>query len=170
MAAAELAHIDALAAHAAELGGDLEAAMASFVDALREFDARTGPSDRWEGLMTTYIGHGVLADLERELAGGLDPRTSARIADVVGDTGVSDLVVEVLEPVLADDSELSSRLALWGRIVVGEALGFAHAVLVSRPSLATLVGAADEEGAVARLLSRLAGGHARRMDRLGLTA
>ena len=168
MAAAELTHIDVLAGQAAELGGDLEAAMASFVDPLREFDARTAPSDRWEGLMTTYIGHGVLADLERELVGGLDSRPG--IADVLGDTGAGDLVVEVLEPVLADDSVLSSRMALWGRIVVGEALGFAQAVLASHPSLATLLGAADEEGAVTRLLSRLAGGHARRMDRLGLTA
>ena len=168
MAAAELTHIDVLAGQAAELGGDLEAAMASFVDPLREFDARTAPSDRWEGLMTTYIGHGVLADLERELVGGLDSRPG--IADVLGDTGAGDLVVEVLEPVLADDSVLSSRMALWGRIVVGEALGFAQAVLASHPSLATLLEAADDEAAVTRLLSRLAGGHARRMDRLGLTA
>ncbi len=166
IAAAELQHVDALAEYASELGGDLDAAMAAHTEALADLDARTVPSDRWEGLITTYIAYGVVADLERELASAL----GERVAHLVADTGITDQVVAELEPVLAQDSQLGSRLALWGRVVVGEALTFAQAVLVGHPGLLALIGGEQEPAAVTRLLSRLAGGHARRMDRLGLTA
>ena len=166
IAAAELQHVDAIAAYASELGGDLDAAMAAHTEALAELDARTVPSDRWEGLITTYIAYGVVADLERELASPL----GERVQHLVADTGITEEVVGELEPVLAQDSQLSSRLALWGRVVVGEALTFAQAVLAGHPGLLALIDGAQDQAAVTRLIGRLAGGHARRMDRLGLTA
>lgn len=171
MAAGELSHIDVLAQHVARLGGELEAEMLSYADVLGDFDARTMPRDWWERLMKTYVGYGLVLDFQRELGGQLDPQTRALVEDVLADNGYADYVVSVLAPVLAAEPQLGARLALWGRRVVGEALGIAQNALVKHPSLVDLLsGGADDEAEATRVLNRLAGGHARRMDRLGLTA
>jgi hypothetical protein len=171
MAAGELSHIDVLAQHVARLGGELEAEMLSYADVLGDFDARTMPRDWWERLMKTYVGYGLVLDFQRELGGRLDEQTRALVEDVLADNGYADYVVSVLAPILAAEPQLGARLALWGRRVVGEALGIAQNALVRHPSLVTLLsGGADDEAEATRVLNRLAGGHARRMDRLGLTA
>jgi hypothetical protein len=55
--------------------------------------------------------------------------------------------------------------------VVGEALGLAQNALRRHPSLVVLLtGGPGGEAEANRVLNRLSGGHARRMDRLGLTA
>ncbi len=171
MAAGELSHIDVLAQHVDRLGGELEAEMLSYADVLGDFDARTVPRDWWERLMKTYVGYGLVLDFQRELGGRLDPETRALVADVLADNGYADYVVSVLAPVLAAEPQLGSRLALWGRRVVGEALGIAQNALVKHPSLGGLLsGGPDDAVEATKVLNRLAGGHARRMDRLGLTA
>jgi hypothetical protein len=171
MAAGELSHIDVLAQHVARLGGELEAEMLSYADVLGDFDARTVPRDWWERLMKTYVGYGLVLDFQRELGGRLDPETRALVGDVLADNGYADYVVSVLAPVLAAEPQLGSRLALWGRRVVGEALGIAQNALVKHPSLGALLsGGPDDAAEATKVLNRLAGGHARRMDRLGLTA
>jgi len=75
-----------------------------------------------------------------------------------------------------------ARLALWGRRLVGEALGVVQRLLVQRPALVRLValGAArspvegasvDAPGAPpTKLFGELTAQHTRRMARLGLTA
>lgn len=171
MAAGELSHIDVLEQHVARLGGELEAEMLSYADVLGDFDARTMPRDWWERLVKTYVGYGLVLDFQRELGGRLDPVTRDLVADVLADNGYADYVVSVLAPVLAAEPQLGARLALWGRRIVGEALGIAQNALVKHPSLVRLLSAgADDEAEATRVLNRLAGGHARRMDRLGLTA
>lgn len=171
MAAGELSHIDVLAQHVARLGGELEAEMLSYADVLGDFDARTVPRDWWERLMKTYVGYGLVLDFQRELGGRLDPVTRALVEEVLADNGYADYVVSVFGPVLAAEPQLGARLALWGRRIVGEALGIAQNALTKHPSLAQLLASgADDEAEATRVLNRLAGGHARRMDRLGLTA
>ena len=171
MAAGELAHIDVLAQHVARLGGELESEMLSYEDVLGDFDARTVPRDWWERLMKTYVGYGLVLDFQRELGGRLDPVTWALVEEVLADNGYADYVVSVFGPVLAAEPQLGARLALWGRRIVGEALGIAQNALVKHPSLAQLLASGvDDEAEATRVLNRLAGGHARRMDRLGLTA
>jgi hypothetical protein len=171
MAAGELTHIDVLEQHVARLGGELEAEMLAYADVLGDFDARTVPRDWWERLMKTYVGYGLVLDFQRELGGRLDPVTRELVAEVLADNGYADYVVSVFAPVLAAEPQLGARLALWGRRVVGEALGIAQNALVKHPSLVQLLASGvDDEAEATRVLNRLAGGHARRMDRLGLTA
>lgn len=171
MAAGELSHIDVLEQHVTRLGGELEAEMLSYADVLGDFDSRTMPRDWWERLVKTYVGYGLVLDFQRELGGRLDPVTRDLVEDVLADNGYADYVVSVLAPVLAAEPQLGARLALWGRRVVGEALGIAQNALVKHPSLVRLLASsADDEAEATRVLNRLAGGHARRMDRLGLTA
>ncbi len=171
MASGELSHLDVIEQLVTRLGGDLETVMLASSDMLGDFDARTTPRDWWERLIKTYVGYGLVLDFQREVSLRLDPETRAVVDEVLADNGYADFVVSVLQPVLATESQLGSRLALWGRRVVGEALSLAQNALVRHPSLVTLLtGGADDEAEAAKMLNRLAGGHARRMLRLGLTA
>lgn len=171
MAAGELSHLDVLEQYVARLGGEVEDVMLSYADVLGDFDARTVPRDWWERLIKTYVGYGLVTDFQREVSGRLDAATVAVVDDVLADNGYADYVVSVLAPVIAAEPQLAARLALWGRRVVGEALKLSQNALVRHPSLVVLLaGAGDDEAEATRVLNRLAGGHARRMGRLGLTA
>lgn len=145
-----------------------------FRETLTEIDARTTPRDWWERLVRTYIGYGVFADLEREVVAGLSGESGRIARDALADGSLADVVVAMLRPVIETDPQLRARLALWGRRVVGEALGVASRLLHSRPELARLVGIpVGQPGAaeaLASVLGRLTAEHARRMRRLDLTA
>lgn len=170
MAAGELAALDRLENAARRTGTDLYGAMASYTEVLRDFDRRTPPGDWWERVVRTYVAYGVLADLQRVLSGlGGHPL----LEDVIADSGYEEYVVALLGPVVAADPQLSARLALWGRRVVGEALGVAQRLLAEHPLLwafADREGGAGQDDDAAWLRKQLATGHARRLDRLGLTA
>ncbi|MNY63474.1 hypothetical protein D3C86_2004390 [compost metagenome] len=72
---------------------------------------------------------------------------------------------------MADDPRLASRLALWGRRLVGEALTQAQRVGMEHPLLGPLLkGGGDARAAVRSLTTELADKHGRRMTGLGLTA
>ncbi|WP_052436919.1 ferritin-like fold-containing protein [Georgenia sp. SUBG003] len=174
MAAGELAGLDHLESVARGAGTDLYAAMAPYTTVLDDFDRRTPPGDWWERVVRTYVSYGVLADLQRLLSRAAAPDGRPMLDEVVADSGYEDFVVAMLGPVVAADPQLSARLALWGRRVVGEALGIAQRLLAEHPLLWSFT---DRQGAAGRdgddaawLRKQLSAGHARRMDRLGLTA
>jgi hypothetical protein len=78
-----------------------------------------------------------------------------------------------LQQALADDPRLSSRLALWGRRLVGEALTQAQRVVLERAVLGGLLQDTEQgvyEDEVKTLFASLTRNHSRRMSRLGLTA
>ncbi|MEU2201759.1 ferritin-like fold-containing protein [Isoptericola sp. NPDC019482] len=151
------------------------AVMTPFDGALADFDARTTPSGWAEGLLKSVVGLGVAQDLCRELAAGL-PDGAAGFVAAVGEPRTDDPATAVLAGAAAADGVLASRLALWGRRVVGEALGLVPVLLAAHPPLAALAAraraASDDGGASAQawLVSRLTAEHTRRMDRLGLAA
>lgn len=171
MASGELSHLDVIEQYVVRLGGELEAVMLSYADVLGDFEARTVPRDWWERLIKTYVGYGLVLDLQRAVSAHLDEESRAVVDEVLADNGYADYVVSVLAPVLATEGQLGARLALWGRRVVGEALGLAGNALRRHPTLVMLLteGRGGEAEAT-RALTKLAGGHARRMARLGLTA
>lgn len=171
MASGELAHLDRLEHYIARQGGDLETAMLSYADVLGDFEARTVPRDWWERLMKTYVGYGLVHDFQREIAMKLEEQARSVVEEVLADNGYADYVVSVVGPVLQAEPQLGARMALWGRRVVGEALNLAQNALLRHTSLVLLLtGGRPDEIEAARVLNRLAGGHARRMGRLGLTA
>ncbi|MFI2103916.1 ferritin-like fold-containing protein [Isoptericola sp. NPDC019693] len=155
--------------------GGAAAAMAPFDGVLADFDARTTPSGWAEGLLKAVVGLGVAQDLCRELAAGLADDAADFVA-AVGEPRPADPATAVLAAAAAADGVLSARLALWGRRVVGEALGLVPVLLAAHPPLAELAArarAADDDGGAsvqAWLVSRLTAEHTRRMDRLGLAA
>ena len=161
-----------LAARLAELGADPLEAMSPFMHVLDDFDARTPPSTWWERLLKAYVGYGVADDFCRHLAGGLDDRTRTVVLAVLDDAARADLAASALALGSAGDEVLVARLALWGRRLVGEALGVVQGVLASYPellSVATTDLAADCDP-LPKLFGQLTAQHTRRMGHLGLTA
>lgn len=158
-----------------ELGGELPDVVAPFLDTFVDFDARTQAGTWYERLLKAYVGYGVEDDVARLLATGLDPRTRAVVAKVLDDDGHAGLVVDRLQAAMADDAALASRLALWGRRLVGEALGVVQRVVTEHGELRSLLEealpATGSAGTLQqRLFAVLTAEHTRRMDRLGLAA
>lgn len=174
MAGAALGRQERLMARIAELGGDPEASMAPFGEVFAEFDARTVPADWPEGVLKGYVGHGVAEDFCRLAASGLDDGSRALVGEVVEDGLRASRSVELLADMAREDGVLASRLALWGRRLVGESLGVVQGLMTRHPGLSRLVAhaAVDAPGADPRswAFSRLTAEHTRRMDRLGLAA
>ncbi|UJP39665.1 ferritin-like fold-containing protein [Cellulomonas palmilytica] len=191
-AAAAVERRDRVLARVAELGADPAATMRQFDDVLTEFDERTQPSSWWERLLKAYVGYGVADDFCRIAAQGLDERSRAVVLEVLDDASHAELAVAELDAAGSRDGVLSSRLALWGRRLVGEALGTVQRLIAQRPALERLVTAAAAEpaeagdatadggnapaagtatpNAPAKVFGELTAQHTRRMSRLGLTA
>lgn len=155
-----------------ELGAEPADVVAPFLGTYTDFDARTPARTWWERLLKTYVGFGVEDDVARLLADGLDGPTRALVVDVLDDDGHAALVVGRVREATAADPVLGSRLALWGRRLVGEALGVVQRLLAEHAELRALAeGAVPGDGALQqRLFALLTAEHTRRMDRLGLTA
>ena len=85
---------------------------------------------------------------------------------------VAAFAVPALARVVAADPLATGRLSLWGRRLVGEALGQAQAVLVARPGLQRLLEVPRPGGAsrapVADAFARVTQAHVGRMVRVGL--
>jgi hypothetical protein len=177
LAGIALDRLDGVAERVSELGGDLLTAMQPFAGVLTSFDERTVPRTWWERLLKAYVGYGVADDFARVLAESLDVRSRDLVQEVLADDGHAGLVVDALVNAVRADEVLGSRLALWGRRLVGEALGVVQRVLAEHAELAELLeqAMADEEGAGSgggtqqRLFAVLTAHHSRRMERLGLT-
>ncbi|MGW8566893.1 ferritin-like fold-containing protein [Isoptericola sp. NPDC055881] len=154
---------------------DAATVMAPFDGALADFDARTTPGSWAEGLLKGVVGLGVAQDLCRELAAGLPGGRDAFVR-ALGEPRPDDAATAVLAGAASSDGVLAARLALWGRRVVGEALGLVPVLLAAHPPLATLAAGAREAepdgGASVQswLVARLTAEHTRRMDRIGLAA
>ncbi|MBD7920187.1 hypothetical protein H9657_18090 [Cellulomonas sp. Sa3CUA2] len=174
---------DRVLARIEELGGDAVAALGRFDGVLTDFDTRT-PSSTWaERLLKAYVGYGVADDFCRLVARGLDEESARLVADVLDDVSRSELAVRELDQACAADDVLSSRLALWGRRLVGEALGVVQRV-AQRPEVARVLdraGAAEGASGApasgarasqtpATVFNELTAEHTRRMSRLRLTA
>ncbi|MCL3859864.1 ferritin-like fold-containing protein [Actinotalea sp. K2] len=174
LAGTALRRLERIGARVRELGGDLETVMAPFSGVLVDFDGRTVPSTWWERLLKAYVGYGIADDFSRIAAGALDPVTREIVLEVLTDDGHAQLVVDSLAAAGEQDPALASRLALWGRRLVGEALGVVQRLLADHAEMRDLLGAAipsaDGAEAQSRLFATLTAEHTRRMDRLGLTA
>ncbi|MGI8434192.1 MAG: ferritin-like fold-containing protein [Nocardioidaceae bacterium] len=175
MAAAEFGHFERLRDRLVELGADPFAAMEPFHAPVDAFHAHTRPSDWLESLIKAYVGDGLAADFYREVAAYLDDDTRDLILTTLDDTGQADFAVEKVRSYIDANPDISGRLALWARRLMGEALSQAQRVAAERDALsALLVGGVDRPGmdlaAVGRMFARLAETHTARMGTLGLQA
>lgn len=141
---------------------DAAAVMARFSEGVDAFRQATAGRDWYETVITAYITAGFLDDFFARLAEGLAEPVRA-VAVLSGESAEGKLVA-LLQAAIEADPTLASRLAMWGRRLVGDTMLIARAALV-----ATSDRAADEAH-IEPVFTELIAAHTRRMDTLGLTA
>jgi hypothetical protein len=144
-------------------------AMHPFTADIDRYRRRLADSGWHESVLTLHLSAGLLDDFFAGLAAGLPDPEGRRVVEVLERDIGHDVLVGVLQQGLAADKRLASRLALWGRRLVGDTLLVARAALDDVRDEAGLP-ATTEERRVEPVLGDLIAAHTRRMDRLGLTA
>jgi hypothetical protein len=142
-------------------GGDPAELMAPHREAIDAFLERTSGADWYESMLTGYVTAGILNDLFASLLRSLPADVRQRLKTVF-DAREEPAVVEELAGRIEDEPLVSSRLAMWGRRLVGDTL------LVARSALASH--AREDEERLEPVFTELIAAHTRRMDALGLTA
>ncbi|SEN13454.1 ferritin-like fold-containing protein [Cryobacterium luteum] len=156
--------------------------MAPFVVNLDEFRRKTSGADWHELLLSCYLAGGLLDDFFIRLSDGLPRDIGPRVAQLLGEDSGTDVLVHELQTAIETDRALGSRLALWGRRLVGDTLLVARSAMPAtdlssdeRADSAAGADAAAAAGASAEariepVFTELIAAHTRRMDGLGLTA
>lgn len=170
IAVVEFQHYELVRARLEGMGVDAEVAMLRFQPSVDHFHERTRPADWYESLMKAYVIDTLYADYYRAVARYVDAGTRELIGQIQSAEEATAVLQERLKAALADDPRLASRLALWARRLLGEALTLAQRVSLEYPLLGGLSGL-DDAGAkelVGALTGELAANHSRRMAGLGL--
>jgi tRNA isopentenyl-2-thiomethyl-A-37 hydroxylase MiaE len=169
IAAAEMGHYKLLRDVLVARGVEVVGAMSQYTSALENYHRLTMPSTWEEALVKTYVGDALAADFYLEITDVLPDEVAGVVRAVLAETGHSQFVVaEVRAAVDASDMQ-RSRLALWSRRLLGEAITQAQYVLADRDELVDLmVSGTDGLGRMAEFFERLQRTHADRMDQLGL--
>ncbi|MFD1714248.1 ferritin-like fold-containing protein [Amnibacterium flavum] len=144
-------------------GVDASAAMEPFAAPTDRFFAMAAGANWYESLTASYLVGGLLDDFFARLVGGLEPDGPELARLLLGPSGAEE-IVSILSAATAGDPRLGSRLAVWGRRLVGDTL------LIARSALPETVRTPTGEARVEPILTELMADHTRRMDRLGLTA
>ena len=144
-------------------GVDPVSAMEPFRAELDDFRRRTQGADWPETLVTCYLTGGFLTDFFTGLAAGLPDALGERVSALLDIDKGQDVLVAELRTAIDASARLSSRLAMWGRRLVGDTM------LVARSSL-SIGGELPGEERIEPVFTELISAHTRRMDALGLTA
>jgi len=168
MAAAEMGHYDVVRDTLEARGVDVLAAMAPYAPALERYHRLTMPSTWLEALVKTYVGDAMAADLYLAIAGSLPDEVAEVVREVLAETGHSQFVVAEVRSAVTASSRQRSRLALWSRRLLGEAITQAQFVLADHDELVDLVLAGGGLGQLTEFYERLQRTHDDRMRQLGL--
>lgn len=164
-----LATQHALVAEIRSLHADPDEHMRPFADALERYRTLATSSDWHELLLTCYLSGGMLGDFFEQLARGIGGDVGRRVAILLSkDAGAADLAA-MLRASISADAVLASRLAMWGRRLVGDTLLVARSALADVDSPGTPLHHAAEAN-IEPVFTELIAAHTRRMDGLGLTA
>jgi hypothetical protein len=138
-------------------------AMEPFRLPLDDYLRRIHGQDWPETLVSCYLTAGFLTDFFTGLAAGLPKALSERVSELLDIDHGQDALVAELRSAIDASARLASRLAMWGRRLVGDTM------LVARSSLA-IGGELPGEERIEPVFTELISAHTRRMDALGLTA
>ncbi len=142
---------------------DPAAEMEPFRIPLDDFQRRTKGADWYEILVTCYLTEGFLLDFFAGLAAGLPDELDDRAAALLQGDSAEAVLVEELRRAIEENPRLASRLAMWGRRLIGDTMLMARLAVAQHPS-------ASVEERVDPVFTELIAAHTRRMDALGLTA
>jgi hypothetical protein len=170
MAAVEMSHYARLAARISSMDADPFQAMAPFVESFETFHARTEPRTWGEALVKAYVGDGLAADFYREVAEFVDESTRKLVTEALADADSSAFAVREVGILISSDPTAASRLSLWGRRLVGEAISQTQRVAAERDALTRLiVGGTGGLAEIAQLIDRITTRHTERMTAIGLS-
>ncbi len=163
LASQSFANFEQLSQHIRRLGQDVVELCQHFEPTFTVLAERTRPRDWHESLMKGFVFDGIMNDLYRTAVVELDePGYSLAIA-ILDDTRAAEYVGNRLTEDVAADTQLASRLALWGRKLVAETLGRARNILTD-PVLGI------DEAVVVEAIPAVTANHSKRMSALGLVA
>ena len=156
-------------------------AMDPFVERIETYNSAITGVDWYEALLKVYLTQGLLDDFYRRLAVGLDVKLQAEVKKTLSDKTFEKFAVKTLSLAMQSDDVLRSRLALWGRRVMGDSLLEVRASLddrklagVPKNKRLTSQEARDVRlrayATLEPLITELIAAHSNRMDALGLTA
>lgn len=170
IAVIEFQHYELVSARLEEMGLDTETAMLPFQPSVDHFHERTRPADWFESLMKAYVIDTVSADFYRAVARHVDASTRGLVERIQADEEATAVLRDRLRAALADDPRLASRLSLWARRLLGEALTQARRVSFEHAFLGGMIGGDEEKSRelVRELTIELAANHSSRMRQLGL--
>jgi tRNA isopentenyl-2-thiomethyl-A-37 hydroxylase MiaE len=170
MAAAEMGHYELLRDALERRGVDVVPAMAEFASVLDNYHRLTMPSTWLEALVKTYIGDALAADFYLEIADGLPDEVADVVREALSETGHSQFVVAAVRTAVTGSARQRSRLALWSRRLLGEAITQAQYVLADHDELVDLV-VSGTQGLtqLAGFFERVQHTHDQRMRELRLT-
>lgn len=143
---------------------DPSEAMQPFAPAIDRFERLTVGRDWYEMLLGVYLTSAFLDDFFIRLVPGLPKALAQRVEVLLEEDQSAEVIVSLLKQGMEADPTLSSRLALWGRMLVGDTQ------LVARSALLMSGDHADDEERIEPVFTDLIAAHSRRMDELGLTA
>jgi hypothetical protein len=169
MAAAEMGHYEVLRDALESRGVDVVPAISKYSSALDGYHRLTTPSTWLEALVKTYIGDALVADFYLEIADELPDEVADVVRTTMAQTGHSQFVVAEVRAAVTKSARQRSRLALWSRRLLGEAITQAQYVLAEHDELVDLV--VSRTGGltqVAGFFERLQRTHDERMRELGL--
>jgi hypothetical protein len=169
MAAAEMQHYEMLRDTLERRGVDVVPAMTRYASTLENYHRLTTPSTWLEALVKAYVGDALAADFYTEIADILPEEVAGVVRAVLAETGHSQFVVAEVRAAVAASDMQRSRLALWSRRLLGEAITQAQYVLADHDELVDLVmSGAGGLGQMSEFFDRLQRTHAERMQQLGL--
>lgn len=138
--------------------------MQPHLEGVEEFERRTQGGAWHEQVASAHVTIGFLTDFWKRLAAGLPSDVRGRVISALDTGDLEGPLHRILERAIAADPKLSSRLALWGRRLVGDTM------LQARSALMLHDDRSHDEAQIEPVFTELIAEHTRRMDRLGLTA
>lgn len=129
----------------------------------------TSGADWYELLLSLHVTSGLLIDFLIAYAGGLPESYRGPVLRALERETGQPILSSMLRTVVEANPRLGSRLALWGRRLVGDTLLQMY-IAVNGGDSSTLADNAPGEGLLEPAFNDIVAGHSRRMDALGLTA
>ena len=164
VAALSLAKHHGLTAEIRRHGDEPGAVMEPFTAEIDNYQRGTLGNDWYEAVLACHITAGFLDEFFVRLSPGLPADYASRVSAVLKADSGAELLAEEIRRGIDANEKLASRLAMWGRRLVGDTM------LISRASLATSANSVSDEARIEPVFTELIAAHTRRMDGLGLTA
>jgi hypothetical protein len=155
--------------------------MDPFTERIDTFHSRTSGTDWYESIIKIYLVSGLLDDFYKRLAVGLNSELRESVEKALSDKTLEKFAQQVLVEGMKSNPQLDSRLALWGRRLMGDVLlevraAFDNRKLAGIDKTATLtleqerVVNLESYTKIEPLVTEMIAAHTLRMDSIGLTA